>query len=332
MAEGARDLFARFTGEQGLAAIRAIGPADLESPRLDFKENRDRTGAHNRLESRAREIFSETASAFANTYGGVILWGVQKKNKREHVLCPIPDAATFAEQLHNASNEVLEPVLAGIDHVPILEEDGLNGYVASYIPNSESKPHQAVVGCHTYYFRTGDNTAAMPHEYVRALMMAGARPELYLEAKPHVFRQGPTGVMVEDGPISSTQAEREPRQIYELVVEICFGNRGLAMAEQCAVALEVKSSIRHVVDGYENVRISGATGAYDAVLVRLSGGSYYPGTRRELCHTEYRYVETVPHGERIVAANPLKLRYCLYARNYTQSGEILIPGSEIFAR
>ena len=188
MADAAQALYEQFIhgGEARVAA--AIARNESETQHLDFKESRDGQGRPTSLlTDSGRENLGKAISAFGNTGGGVLVWGVRSKDRRANGDSPIPDVATFVQELNSATAGLVDPPVVGVDHQPIFKRDegGAEtqaGYAVTYVPESAQKPHQCVAhdGVTNYYMRSGASVKPMPHAFVRALFAERARPRLDL--------------------------------------------------------------------------------------------------------------------------------------------------------
>ena len=118
-------------------------PPTYETEWLDFK------GGAASLEKGAHKIWSESLSAFANTEGGVLLWGLDCRRDESGVdqvvgksLVEEPDA--FASKLRSMLSQMNSPPVAGVRIAAVRDPQRRDrGYVACYIPESGNKPHRA---------------------------------------------------------------------------------------------------------------------------------------------------------------------------------------------
>ena len=140
-----------------------------ESLQLEFKQKAN--GSHGQPEAADYHNLSKTLSAFANSAGGLLVWGVrtEKHGKGE------PDAASkgaaianlplFASEMRRAVGESLMPRHDGIE-VHEIQDPQMpgTGYLAIWIERSERRPHRAERAAERYYFkRSGSSTFAMEH-------------------------------------------------------------------------------------------------------------------------------------------------------------------------
>jgi hypothetical protein len=142
-----------------------------EASWLDFKNKSDRDPDN-------VKNLSVALSAFGNTEGGVIVWGVDARSTKAdpadvaRELRPFPAPGDFVARLNEVTSGATIPVLPGVRHDVIASTNEL-GYVVTYIPMSPDAPHLASHD-HRYYLRAGSSCARMPRAILAA--MFGRRP------------------------------------------------------------------------------------------------------------------------------------------------------------
>ena len=166
-----------------VAAFVNSAPPTYETEWLDFKSG----GASS--EKAAHKIWSESLSAFANTEGGVLLWGLDCRRDESGVdqvvgrsLVEEPDA--FVSKLRSMLSQMNSPPVAGvhIESVPD-PENRSRGFVVCYIPESGNKPHRAELAGRNYYLRIGDSSVVPPVSLLRSLFYPGSRTSFTLKAR-----------------------------------------------------------------------------------------------------------------------------------------------------
>lgn len=117
----------------------------------------------------------ETYSAFANTYGGIILLGVEEREE-DKTFCsvPLPDPEGLAEEFRAAVNEpsVVSANVLGPDDVTV-EESGGNRIVVIRVPRADRRDRPVYVGKDPYsgsYCRTGEGDYHCSAGEVRAML------------------------------------------------------------------------------------------------------------------------------------------------------------------
>jgi Putative DNA-binding domain len=132
-----------------------------------------------------RRNYARSLSGFANSDGGVVVWGIGAPGSGTGVrsLHPIRDPGRYAESLDSLVSRLVSPPVEGVQNLAILDEDGSGrGYVVSYVPKSEMAPHRAEAeGTKQYYKRYGDSFKATEHYELE--YMFGKR----LQCRPNVF-------------------------------------------------------------------------------------------------------------------------------------------------
>lgn len=175
----ALELFERLqTG--GLAALeRMLAEEEPESLFLDYK--RAVTAANDPALHRSdRENLSRALSGFANSEGGVLLWGVNARREagaqRETVeKWPVADAASFRVLIEGALSGESIPALTTARVHQILEGDGPGGYVVVLIPRSLIGPIRATRG-DKYHLRSGSTFGLVPHTVLAGMFGRPPQP------------------------------------------------------------------------------------------------------------------------------------------------------------
>jgi hypothetical protein len=114
-----------------------------------------------------KKNFSEVISGFANSNGGILIWGVKaKKNENNQDIAsqkkPIKELTRFLNLLNRLEGQAVSPIITGIIHKKIeIEKD--EGFVITYIPSSDIAPHMANYAHKHYYKRSGDSFYICEH-------------------------------------------------------------------------------------------------------------------------------------------------------------------------
>lgn len=181
----AEDLYGRIATE-GLVAIKdLINEAKSEESFLDFKRSADNGGGVH-LHSDDGKHLSKALSGFANSDGGVIVWGVGARPGANgdvaSSLHPLSNCKAFASLLENKISWGTMPPVHGVRSFPVPDESGVSGYVATLIPASAIGPHQATEGKH-YLIRSGASFQPVTHTVLAGMFGRKPQPELSLILK-----------------------------------------------------------------------------------------------------------------------------------------------------
>ena len=152
-----------------------------EDLQLDFKIVNDPS-----LDKNDRRIFAKAVSGFANSVGGLIVWGVDARKNADNVDCAqakpgIPNLKRFLTRLNEFSGQVVNPTVVGVEH-RILEMSIATdeGFAVTFVPASDAGPHMAKMGEDRYYQRSGSNFVKMEHFQVADMFGRRPHPELRL--------------------------------------------------------------------------------------------------------------------------------------------------------
>lgn len=182
--DGARDLFDQLVAG-GLELIHRMGPESWqEDLLLDFKTAEHDSAPMSKSDSKN---LAEALSGFANSDGGVVVWGVDARAAERgepdvaQDVRPMNKLGLFLSDLQRLTPQVISPGVLGVMHREIPETDDPDcGYVLTLVPRSESELHMAIAaGQHRFYYRSGSSFSPM-----EAFMVAdrlGRRPQPRLE-------------------------------------------------------------------------------------------------------------------------------------------------------
>lgn len=147
---------------------------------LDFKNvNADLTADDRRNLARA-------LSGFANSSGGIIVWGVDARKNKEGIDCAsalreIEKVAALLTRLNQLTGEGVDPIVDGVRHRIIPTADG-RGFAVTLVPESGGGPHMAKLREDRYFKRSGDSFYQMEHFDIADMFGRRRRPTLEVTA------------------------------------------------------------------------------------------------------------------------------------------------------
>ena len=301
-----------------LAMIDAfINERRQETLHLEFKvlENDDK------LPRNDRRTFAQALSGFANSEGGIVVWGVIAKDDEDGVDAarakkPITNVHRLHSRFQSLTPEATSPIIDGVLHKPLSHRDG-SGFLITYVPASESAPHMAKFGDDRYYKRSGDSFRKMEHFDLED--MFGRRPRPNLELHTRLQQGGTSG-----GPHGTT---------YEvgIVVGLYNSGRGLALFPSLTLTVEPPYKISPW----------GLDGNYRTGLPELPTWRSPPGTgvfgggADHVVHADSVLEVTCINAqvsEATMSTHDLKLTYRIAAQGVTVvEGSRIVPGRDIVA-
>jgi len=145
-------------GIQFLKGLVSSTPPTFETDWLDFK------GGAKLTDDNTKRIWSKALSGFANTEGGVLVWGIDaRKDATTGIDCAaalslVNTPAAFVSRLKELQSQSNDPPVAGVDYWHA-DDDGTKnaGFVVCLVPESKFKPHRAELADRNYYIRAGDS-------------------------------------------------------------------------------------------------------------------------------------------------------------------------------
>ena len=170
-----------------LADFETLTAADLqefivrnqeENLHLDFKLVRDATLSSND----DKKNLACAISGFANSSGGLIVWGVDARKNADGIDCaiglrPIDQVAQMIGRLNSLTGESVDPSVDKVRHRAI-ETEGGRGFALTLVPESETGPHMAKLGENRYYKRNGDSFYKMEHYDIADMFGRRRKPKL----------------------------------------------------------------------------------------------------------------------------------------------------------
>lgn len=186
MATRARMLFESIVNDSDPANVLhgfIHPPQKVESEILDYK-----AGAKLQSGDQAR-LWSKALSGFANTEGGVIVWGIDARKEKVadqkgvERLLDVPrstnllaDPMLFAQQLRELVRDATEHPVLGVEIVPVIEPGQTgDGFVVCFVPSGSDKPY-----CSTAESRYLMRAHPLSHTMLRAMFYPRLQPRLQL--------------------------------------------------------------------------------------------------------------------------------------------------------
>lgn len=147
-----------------------------EDLHLDFKNAADFARRDD------RKSLAIALSGYANSDGGIIVWGVDARENDQGVDCasalqPLPDVQLCLTQLNTFTGQAVSPLVDGIIHKAIPSQNR-EGFCVSLIPASDAGPHMAKAGEDRYFKRNGSAFYRLEHFDLADMFGRRQRPVL----------------------------------------------------------------------------------------------------------------------------------------------------------
>ncbi|SED78932.1 Putative DNA-binding domain-containing protein [Rhizobiales bacterium GAS188] len=179
----------------GASAVRGL-LGNEEAVDFDCKLKSDATAPMLNRDDKGN--LGRTLSAFANSAGGLLLWGVDARPDpaaqidRIVAFHPISQLARFKHELERHSTEAVMPRLANIAITAVPDTGSSDqGFVAMYVERSERRPHRCELVEKGYFRRAGSTTRMMEHFEIEDAFNRAATA--YLELYHEIRSGGYTG-------------------------------------------------------------------------------------------------------------------------------------------
>lgn len=129
------------------------------------------------IEDYARNQILAEVVAFANSYGGHLLLGIEESASRPPIaqaIKPLPRCADLAEKLRLQARDSIEPKLPAFHTRGLITEPDGSGVVVIRIPRSFSAPHRLAQTLECYY-RRADRSEKLTMREIQELTLSRAR-------------------------------------------------------------------------------------------------------------------------------------------------------------
>ena len=182
-----------------------------------------------RRDDSVKELWSENLSAFANTGGGVLIWGIKASKHFAEEASLAGDANALAQRLIELQNDAVDPPIVGVDVRPVLKKGSPEGFVVCHIPESSFLPHRAMWAEREYYMRTGDSNRPIPTALLRRMFYPQFSPWIVPTVKAQLV------VANREGDVS---AFHNRDGLMHIAIEVKVANYGNASAQEVRIELE----------------------------------------------------------------------------------------------
>ena len=158
------DVLKSFKTQEDLIRYCKEALGDVEKLHYDYK-TKDDSRVANPGKPDKRNLAKAT-SGFANSAGGVLIWGIEDKNVKAK---PIKYAERFLRYLLELAPIATEPAVQGVNghFIPASEGDDGTGLALLFVPESDAGPHRVILEDKEiqghYYLRSGSSFLKASH-------------------------------------------------------------------------------------------------------------------------------------------------------------------------
>jgi len=179
----ARDFFLTITRDadpvEAIKRLVGATPPEFETEWRDFKS------AAIIGDQDIKRTWSKALAGFANTQGGVLIWGVDaRKDQATGIdaasgLSLVKNPSAFKSRLNELHHQATEPPVLDVEiEAYPTSSTTADGFVVCYIPESPFKPHRAEHADRQYYIRAGDDFVVPSVSLLRNLFFPHSRCRL----------------------------------------------------------------------------------------------------------------------------------------------------------
>jgi hypothetical protein len=265
------------------------------------------------------ENFSKALSGFANSDGGVLIWGIKGDDQeRAKELRPVVDCSDFQGRLKKSLLNAVQPAVDGVLIEVIRSADPPRyGYVKCLIPPGDAIPHRAMLAGREYYKRSVEGFYRLEHFDLEDLF--GRRPVPKLQLRARVLPRGSSG---------SSRGER-----FHGLVIVSIENSGRGAARAPYLVLEARSKHQlseYGIDGNRNEGLRRIASATPGRHFYHSADVVIPP---DFVHDVAAYTTEgfiVPSSQQWIMPDEVRIAFKLGAENtQSQEGELAVTPTQI---
>ena len=194
MTSRASELFSQIK-DGGIEFLRAfVEKQTVETHYLEFKGGRIQTD-----DKGCKEAFSEAVSGFANTEGGILVFGIRASRTKDpdnpsimidtaNAIESVDRPDAFQQRLRDRILEATIPPVSGVDFFALEDPgDAGKGFVVCYVPEGNDKPYRAALhSSKNYMQRVDDRFVVIQHSLLRTMFFPRLQSRLRVEIVPKV--------------------------------------------------------------------------------------------------------------------------------------------------
>ena len=220
------ELFSLLKQSGAAEILRMIASPVVEELFLDYKRTTT-VSPFSQLDPSDRKNLSRAVAGFANSEGGVIVWGVDCRPDPPNgdvpiAPLPISNPTAFKTLLDNALSGVTLPAHSTVENIAMPMAHGTEGFVVTHIPIGSGIPYRTLGSREEYYIRAGSNFVPTPHSVLAGMFGRAPQPRLNIIAQLRTVHN------------SSTVPGR-----WLAMLEISLANDGRGIAEDVFINVEV---------------------------------------------------------------------------------------------
>jgi hypothetical protein len=148
---------------------------------LDYKQSSTTLPAA-RLSVDDRKNLGRAIGGFANSEGGVIVWGVDCRHTTHGDVptkaVPIAQPLALKTLFDSALGGLTLPAHSGVENLDLLNSQRTDGFVVTHVPAGLHVPYQTLFPKHEYYIRAGSTFQPTPHGVLAGLFGRTPQPNV----------------------------------------------------------------------------------------------------------------------------------------------------------
>ena len=244
----ADELFSRLREQGAVEVYRMISEPVVEELFLDYKQS-STTLPSRKLSDEDKKNLAKAIAGFANSEGGVIVWGVDCRHTDDG---DVPTRPVLIKQpvalktlFDGAIGGLTLPAHSDVENLPLLDTTSGEGFVITYVPAGLHVPYQTLYPKQEYYIRAGSNFLPTPHAVLAGLFGRAPQPN-----PAPVVSFGAVG------------AQTTGRRFMQLRLNVSVVNKGRGFAEDIFFVVDAKWPQPNAVQYELDVHVRDAPGGW----------------------------------------------------------------------
>lgn len=169
----AQALFEKIkTSADAVAILTEMTSGKMPAEELEFVDFKSGAAARKDQHDALRELWAKCLSCYANSDGGVVIFGIEAPKGKAERIAPVEDIEDLVQRLKELVPRLTEPPVQRVEIEKYYNPPGSrSGFVVCLIPPSPWRPHQVRTNGQPglFYVRATDNCIPCNHATLRAL-------------------------------------------------------------------------------------------------------------------------------------------------------------------
>jgi Putative DNA-binding domain len=177
----AEQLLIRIKNGGAAEVLSMIQAEETEELFLDYKQSSTQLPAR-RLSDDDKKNLAKAIAGFANSEGGVIVWGVDCRTGPNGDVpkgpVPITDPKALKTLFDSIMGGLTLPAHSGVENIALIKDQASDGFVVTHVPAGLHVPYQTLTPRQEYFIRAGSSFVPTPHGVLAGLFGRAPQPNV----------------------------------------------------------------------------------------------------------------------------------------------------------